>query len=119
MPPGSGHDHAREHCQAAVALFRRHRDTEGEATTLDSLGYIDHHTGARDRAVEHYRSALALLREIGSTYQEADTLDRLGGSYAALGQRDRAGALWQQALHLYQDQHRVQGAQRVQRQLRG
>ena len=66
----------------------------GQAQTLDSLGYIDHHSGRHDDAIEHYRQAISLYRDLDNTYETADTLDRLGHSHAALGRHDHTRAAW-------------------------
>jgi tetratricopeptide (TPR) repeat protein len=108
---------ARTHCQAALTLYRRHHDRVGEATTLDSLGYLAHRIGQYDQALDYYQQALTLYRALGDIYYETDTLDRLGQTHAALGHHDQARDTWQQALQLYQDQHRVDDAQRVQKQI--
>ncbi|QUQ64764.1 AfsR/SARP family transcriptional regulator [Kutzneria sp. CA-103260] len=108
------YDTARAHCQAALAL---HHHPHGEAETLDSLGYIDHHTGHHHQAIHHYQRALTLLRGLGDTYNSADTLDRLGHPRAALGQHEQARTVWREALELYRQQGRDEDAERVQRQL--
>jgi tetratricopeptide (TPR) repeat protein len=104
------------HCQAALALQREHHDSD-EADTLDSLGYIAHHTGQHAHAVDYDRQALAVYRDRGNTYDEAGSLVRLGQNYAALGDEEQARAAWRQALELYQEQGRSGDAGRVQRQL--
>jgi tetratricopeptide (TPR) repeat protein len=97
-------DTAREHCQAALTLHRHHHNPDGEAATLDSLGYIAHHTG------DHHQA-------LGDAYQVAYTLDRVGHPHAALGQHEQARTVWREALELYRDQGRDADAERVQRQL--
>ncbi|MFC0430878.1 BTAD domain-containing putative transcriptional regulator [Kutzneria buriramensis] len=112
-----GHyDTARAHCQAALALHH-HDDPEGEALTLNSLGYTDHHTGHHRQAIDRYQHALDLFRSLGDTYEAADTLDGLGHPHAALGQHEQARTVWREALELYRQQGRIADAERVQRQL--
>ena len=108
---------AREHLDLALAMHRAQLDREGEAATLDSLGFLAHQRGEPDQAREHLQQALALRRELGNPYSEADTLDRLGQAHDASGDAARATAAWCEALRLYQAQHRVSDADRVQRQL--
>ncbi|MCX5372667.1 tetratricopeptide repeat protein [Streptomyces sp. NBC_00103] len=57
------YDTAREHCQAALALFENQQDVDGQAQTLDSLGYIDHHSGRHHDAIRHHRQAISLYRD--------------------------------------------------------
>lgn len=116
---GDQDDTAREHCQAALALFQHHQDVNGQAQTLDSLGYIDHHSGHHHDAVQHYRRAISLYRDLDNTYETADTLDRLGHSHAALGHHDQALAVWREARDLYRQQGRDQEAEQMERQLDG
>ncbi|OKI16291.1 transcriptional regulator, SARP family protein [Saccharothrix sp. CB00851] len=111
------YDTARDHCQAALTLHRRHRHTHGEAYSLDSLGFIDHHTGRHHQAIDHYNHSLSLRRTFGYTYEVAESLDALGHPHAALGRHDLARGIWQEALELYRQQGRDADAERVQRQL--
>lgn len=96
--PSSLTDAQRKSLATFERVCRRHDDRDGEAHTLDSLGFLAHHTGRHTEAVHHYQQALTLLRDLGSTYQGAGTLDKLGHSYAALGQHNQARAVWHQAL---------------------
>ncbi|WP_308257249.1 ATP-binding protein [Saccharothrix luteola] len=110
-------DTARDHCLAALTLFRHHHYPDGEAEALDSLGFIAHRTGDHRQAVDHYHQALTLFRALGYTYQIASTLDSIGHSHITLGQHDQARTVWQEAIQLYRDQGRDTDAQRVQQQL--
>jgi DNA-binding SARP family transcriptional activator/Tfp pilus assembly protein PilF len=112
-----GHPQARGYCEAALVLFRRHHHRQGEAATLDNLGYLAHRTGQHTHALHYYQQALILFRNLGNTYEEANTLDRLGSTHSILGQRDEARRTWQQALDLHQAQHRTTDADRIQQQL--
>lgn len=89
----------------------------GESATLDSLGYIAHHTGDHHQALDHYHHALTLRRTLGAAYSVAGTLDSVGHPHAALGQYEQARAVWREALELYRDQGRDADAERVQHQL--
>jgi tetratricopeptide (TPR) repeat protein len=111
------HDQARTHCQAALDLCRRHHYREGEAATMDSLGYIAYRTGQHAEAVGYYQQALNLHRDLGITYAEADTLNQLGHAYAAAAQYGQARDVWRHAWELYQAQHRIEDAERVEHQL--
>jgi tetratricopeptide (TPR) repeat protein len=103
--------------QAALTLHRHHHNSAGEAGTLDSLGYIAHHTGDHHQSLDYYHSALALFRGIGAAYEVADTLDGVGHPHGALGRHEQARTVWREALQLYRDQGRDADAECVQHQL--
>jgi tetratricopeptide (TPR) repeat protein len=104
-------------CRAALILRRHHHNADGEAATLDSLGYIDQHTGRHTHAITHYRHALTLYRDLSHTHYTANTLDRLGHPHVALDQPEQARAVWREVLRLYREQGRLDAATRVQQQL--
>jgi tetratricopeptide (TPR) repeat protein len=109
---------ARDNCESALTLYRSCPGTQyGEANTLDSLGYIAHHTGRHNEAVDYYRRSIRLFQNIGHTYLEADVLERLGQCCISIGQRKQADTAWRQALELFRAQGRLADAERVQRQL--
>ncbi|PSL53288.1 NB-ARC domain-containing protein [Saccharothrix carnea] len=110
-------ERGRDACQAALVLHRIHDHHDGEAHDLDSLGYIDHHTGRHHEAISHYRQALDRYGELGHHWAASTTLERLGHPHIALGQHHHARAAWQKALDLYREQGRSSDAERVQRQL--
>ncbi len=115
-----GHyEQARPSCEQALALIRQvgHPDRDGEADTLDSLGYIAHHTAQYVQALDYYRQALALFHDMGNTYEEANTQVRLADTHHALGRHDEARHAWHQALHLYRAQRRTAEAQHIQDRL--
>lgn len=106
-------DQARQHCAQALTRCRSNNDGGGEARTLLSLGYIDHHTGKPRTAAGHFRRAIALYSALGDTTAQADALDHLGHALADYD-TDEARRTWQQALELYSSQHRDADAQRTQ-----
>ncbi|QPP06565.1 tetratricopeptide repeat protein [Streptomyces bathyalis] len=109
-----GHvDEARSHCAQALNRCRSSNDRSGEARTLLSLGYIDHHTGEPRTAAGHFRRAIALYSDIGDITGQADALDHLGSALAVYDPGE-ARHIWQQALELYSAQHRNADAQRIQ-----
>jgi tetratricopeptide (TPR) repeat protein len=99
-----------------LAVFEQHSQ-QGEAATLDSLGYNAQKSGQYSHALDRYRRALELRRALGNSYDEASTLEHLGETQHALGQHNQTGPAWRQALVLYQAQHRTTEADRVRRQL--
>ncbi|MFD5697803.1 AfsR/SARP family transcriptional regulator [Streptomyces lasiicapitis] len=107
------HQQGRAFCERALALCRLHHFLEGEAFTLDSLGYIAHHSGRYAAALDHYHQALALRRELGDAYEEADALACLGDIHQALGRPAEARRARSQALALYRDQRRDAEAERT------
>jgi tetratricopeptide (TPR) repeat protein len=108
---------ARASCQEALELFGQKYNRQGQAITLDTLGYIAHHRGEYDEALTYYQKSLELCRDLGATYDEADILEHLGLSLAALERRAEARLVWQQALHLNRTQERIADANRVEQQL--
>ena len=89
----------------ALALHRHHDNRNGEGETLDSLGYIHHHSGQFAEAVSYYREAVALFDELGHNNHVALSLERLGAAHSEAGDRGQAENAWREALRL----HRVHG----------
>jgi tetratricopeptide (TPR) repeat protein len=108
---------ARASCEQALELFRQRSNRQGQAVTLDTLGYIAHHREEYDEALKYFHESLELCRDLGATYYEADTLEHLGQSLAALRRRAEARLVWQQALHLNRTQERTADADRIEQQL--
>lgn len=111
------YDAAREHCQTALNLYQHQHNPDGQAITLDNLGYIDHHSGHHTQAINHYHQALTLFRDLNNTYDIADTLNAVGRPHAELGQTEHARTVWREALQLYREQDRHDDATHVQHQL--
>ncbi|HUN35083.1 MAG TPA: BTAD domain-containing putative transcriptional regulator [Trebonia sp.] len=112
------YDTGRIHCQKALDLLYRHeQDPDTQADVLDSLAYIEHHTGHQREAIDYYRQALALRRSLSHVSATAIMLERLGHPQAELGQHDEARAAWREALTLYRELGYTEDAERVERQL--
>ena len=105
-------DEAREACSAALELYRRNANVDGEATALDGLGHIEQRAGRVDLAVQHYERALELF-DGRHAYHLAETLDRLAECRSALGRALPARQAWTAALALYENQQRDTDAERV------
>jgi len=71
------YDDARASCERALELFRANENRQGQAVTLDSLGYIAYHRGQYRQALARLRESLSLCRDLGATYYAAATLDHL------------------------------------------
>jgi tetratricopeptide (TPR) repeat protein len=108
---------ARTACEAAFELHDRHRYQDGQAGTLDSLGYIAYHTHDHDKALEYFGRALTIYRDRGNMYGEAEALDHLGAAHLAVHRPDRARTTWLRALELYHAQFRALDADRVRQRL--
>jgi DNA-binding SARP family transcriptional activator len=99
-------DEAREHCLAAL-------DLQEVGQILDSLGYIDEHSGRLTDAVGWYRRAVTVFGDDGDMYNVASTLIQLGRAYVASHASADARAAWQQALQLCRAQNRATEADRL------
>jgi tetratricopeptide (TPR) repeat protein len=110
-------DSAREHCTAALELFRRHGDHDGEAVTINSFGYIAHRAGRLHEALALYQQALDMFKGSDNVYNEPVTLGWMAQVYALLGDTARARASWERALHLYQVHNEISAAERIRERL--
>ncbi|MFC0540516.1 ATP-binding protein [Kutzneria chonburiensis] len=107
---------AREAAEAALDLYRRNGNIEGEATALDGLGHIEQRSGRPEVAVQHYERALALF-DGRHAYHLAETFDRLAECRASLGDTEHARPAWEAALALYESQQRDADVDRVRARL--
>lgn len=97
------HRLAVEHCERALALFRRLGDRDGEAATQGSLGYAREQSGDLATAIGHYEESVRLCREIGERFFLADTLTHLGDCRSAEGDGRAARAAWSEALAIFDE----------------
>jgi tetratricopeptide (TPR) repeat protein len=107
---------ALEHCTVALRLFRRHGDHDGEAVTINSLGYIAHRAGRLQEALSLYQQALGMFKGSKNVYNEPLTLGWMAEVYALLGDTVRARASWERALHLY-EVHGISAGERIRKHL--
>ena len=84
--------------EQSLVLFRRIRDSRGEAVSLVGTGGVYLSTGEYDQAIDVLNQALIINRENGYQQSEAVTLTRLSIVYDSLGQYDQAILLAEQAL---------------------
>ncbi|MFC6094479.1 AfsR/SARP family transcriptional regulator [Saccharothrix lopnurensis] len=111
------YDRARDYCEQALALHRRHGDRNGIAATLDSLAYIEHRTGRPAEALAMYQEALGIFRDLEHTYGAVESLEGMGYPLSVLGRPEEARAAWQEAVDMYRAQQRPHLAARVEAQL--
>jgi tetratricopeptide (TPR) repeat protein len=114
------HDLARAHCEEALQLHSARGFSLGVATTLDSLGYVDHLTGRHREAIARHRQSITMLRGVGYHAEVvADVHEHLGRPHAALGEWEEARAAWTEAMELYLRLNRTADADRMREQLAG
>ncbi|MFD9698235.1 BTAD domain-containing putative transcriptional regulator [Lentzea sp. NPDC059081] len=112
------YDLARAHCEEALALHRRHQQhPDGEAATLDSLGFISHQAADHRHAVQYYQESLTLYRTLDNTAETAKTLENIGHPLVSIGRLGEASAAWREAEEFYRHQGRDVDAERVRRRL--
>jgi tetratricopeptide (TPR) repeat protein len=95
--------HTLRYCQQALDLHRELGYSEGESSTLDTLGYAHHHLGHRAEAIECFRRSIALFQAEGHRYGEANTLSHLADVYRDAGDLAEAFRLWRLALVILDD----------------
>ncbi|HEV3358714.1 MAG TPA: BTAD domain-containing putative transcriptional regulator [Pseudonocardiaceae bacterium] len=111
------YDRARTACEAALRLNVRNSDPDGEAQTLDTLGFIEHHSGNLAQARAYYERAIVHFRAIGHTHFQADIQAHLGEIHRAEGDIEAARAAFQESRELYRSNRRGADADRIQREL--
>jgi non-specific serine/threonine protein kinase len=85
-----GHDEARRHYEAGLAIRRELGDKTGTAALLHNLGVVAQAQQDFERARSLYSESLAINRELGNESNEASALNALGS--AALDQGDTGAA---------------------------
>ena len=97
----SDHDGARERYEAALPLYRRVGDVQGEANCILSLGDIALARSDHDGARERYDEALSLYRRLGHVLGEANCIRSLGDIARECSDHDGARERYETALPLY------------------
>jgi tetratricopeptide (TPR) repeat protein len=108
---------AHAHLETALELARRHHRPLTEAHALDSLGFLALRSGEPARAQQLLTQSLRLARDNGDAVSEANVLEHLGDAGAALHDETAARNRWSMAAQLYQEQHRKDEAETVERKI--
>jgi tetratricopeptide (TPR) repeat protein len=91
------------YCLQALALDRELGDQQGEAATLDSVGYAYHQMGRQAEAIGYFRRSARLYGELGNRFKQAEPLAHLGDALHAHGSPHDARNAWLDALALLDD----------------
>jgi tetratricopeptide (TPR) repeat protein len=100
-------DEAREHLDLALSLARRHGHREAEASTLDSLGTLEHRVGRHAESLAWFQLCLPVMDEIGDDHYLAEAWRRIGDEQEELGDLGAARGSWQRAVTLFEQQRRL------------
>ena len=82
----------------ALQAWRRSGDPNGQAGTLNAIGFAHRLLGEYDAAAARYEEALELWRQAGNSGGEVDTLNNLGHAQNRLGEYEAALATYDRAL---------------------
>ena len=101
----------------SLALYQSADHLTGQASALNTTGWIHTLAGNHERALTCCEAALTILETIGDRHNQAATLDSLGYAHHQLGRYDRALAYFESALDLYREIGGVRGEALVNRSL--
>lgn len=87
----------------ALDLYRKVKDTCGEADCLSTMSDIYQNLDLMEDATQSLKSALGLYDAIGSTRGRASALHKLGGLYTHDGEVYKVSVALNRALKLYED----------------
>jgi transcriptional regulator with XRE-family HTH domain/tetratricopeptide (TPR) repeat protein len=102
---------ARAHCLEAIELFRSIDHSMGEASTWDTLGYVEQRQGDHAEAAACFLRAVALQRDSGTRFDLAKSLTHLGETRRSTGDLPAAGQAWAEALAILEDMHHPDAAE--------
>jgi tetratricopeptide (TPR) repeat protein len=85
----------------AFDCYRTADHRSGQASALNSIGWIHSLAGEHEAAIASCEQALDLMRAIGHRAGQADTLDSLGLAHHRLGRHAEAADLYDRAVALY------------------
>jgi CHAT domain-containing protein len=100
---GESLQQALEKYQQALPLFRAGGDRNGEANSLDSIGWVFYSLMQTEQALDYYQQALPIWRELGNRKGEAITLYGIGLLYQTIGQPQQALTYYQQASAIFRE----------------
>ncbi len=94
---------AKKKYNQALVIFKEISDREGEAFTLNNLGFVQTQLGEHAQALKSLEQALGIFKEIGNRPDEADTLDTMGTVYKNQGQYSQSLEVYQQGLAIQRE----------------
>ncbi|QDH71715.1 tetratricopeptide repeat protein [Lysobacter alkalisoli] len=106
-----------EYLVRALVLYKRSRNTYGEAETVNALGIGYARLGQIADATEQYRKAVELRRTVGNRRGVATSLGNLANVLALTGHHDEAADNLQQARTLYTELNDRAGLAAVENEL--
>lgn len=89
--------------QQALAIFRKYKATDGEASSLVNIGYVYLQKGEYQKALEFFQPALDIYRKNRNRENEWIPLSYMGKTYVNLSNYAKALAVYQPALVILQE----------------
>ena len=89
---------ALQSCQAALIIYQKINDRQGENFALVGIGLAYAALGDYTKTIEYYQQSLAITREIKDRSGERESLGNLGFAYYYLGDYTTAIEYYQQSL---------------------
>ena len=102
---------ARDHYEAALAIYREMGNRRAEGILLASLGTVHFNQGRMKEAREYYEAALSIHREVGDRLTEGAVLGNLGNLHHEQGRVEEARSCYEAALAIHREvgNHRDEG----------
>jgi CHAT domain-containing protein/Tfp pilus assembly protein PilF len=86
--------------QEVLPLWHALGDRDGEAATLNTLGYAAVALGRFEEALTRYKSALQLWSDLGYERGQAETLLNIGAAYSFMGEKREALSQYERVLDI-------------------
>jgi tetratricopeptide (TPR) repeat protein len=86
--------------QQSLDIWRKIGDRNGEAMSLNNLGYASRFLGQYQQAIEFQQQSIEIQHEIEDRSGEAKSLNNLGSIYGSIGQYQQAIELLQKSLEI-------------------